>query len=244
MACGIAMMVAAPWSVYTFHAFPLEATFERNYALRHIREVVEEQGGPPWKYLTDMPRLFGELIALPLGWAVWTWVQKVAPPSRRKLLVWICVPYIVYSGFATKMPAYVMVAAPAIFLIEADFWLWLNEHRTAMSGARKIAVAMLMTAMVVLPARQLLEPTGPLEQRERNPEWTRDLRSLNTQIGVENAVIFNVRHTVEAMFYTPYIAYEFNPSPIQIHQLQDRGFQVYIYDESVKKAILVRPYLQ
>jgi 4-amino-4-deoxy-L-arabinose transferase-like glycosyltransferase len=231
IAGGVAIVVAAPWSVYTARSFPLEATFERNYALRHTVEVIEGQGGPVWAYVAEMPRFFGELIFIPLVWALYTWARGTAAASRRMLISWIALPYVLYSSFATKMPEYVMVAAPAIFLIEAEFWVQLRDYWGATSGTRRRGATILLIVMAILPARQMLEPTGPLERRDRIPEWTRDLRSLNDQIGPHDAVVFNLRHPVEAMFYTPYTAYEFFPTETQIRDLQNRGFRVYVYDD-------------
>lgn len=51
IAACVAAVIAAPWTIYTMRAFPLESAYERTAALRHITEVMENQGGPPWSYL-------------------------------------------------------------------------------------------------------------------------------------------------------------------------------------------------
>ena len=89
----------------------------------------------------------------------------------------------------------------------------------------------LLLLLAVLPARQLLEPTGPLERRERNPQLMRDLRGLNERIGAERAVVFNVRENIEAMFYTPYIAYPHVPSAAEARTLMQRGYRVYVFSD-------------
>lgn len=78
--------------------------------------------------------------------------------------------------------------------------LWLQAEA---QPAKRILFVVILFLLAVLPARHLLGPTGPLELRERNPQWARDLRGLTKRIGAENAVVFNAEGNIEAMFYTP-----------------------------------------
>lgn len=225
-------IIAAPWTLYTSLTFPLEAAYERTYALRHINEVMENQGGPPWKYLWEMPRFFGELVYVPIAMAAFWMFKGGASAERRAILLWLAIPYLLFSAFATKMPGYVMVAAPAIFLVQADFWVWLWQRRQLQpTSLNRALLAFCLFLLAVLPARHLLGPTGPLEHRDRNPKWVRDLRALNEQIGDQQAVVFNIANTVDAMFYTPYIVYEYLPSADQVRELRRRGYRVYLFED-------------
>lgn len=227
----VAFLVAAPWTIYSAAMFPREFGYESAYAWRHATEVLENQGGPLWNYIADLPRFFGELVYVPLAIAIISVFKGTAGPARRGMLLWVAIPYVLFSLMATKMPAYVMMAAPALFLIQADVWVDLNTRRAAATDARRRA---LLTAAIfvlaLLPARHLLSPSGPLESRERNPEWVQDLRALNTTIGAERAVVFNIEAPIEAMFYTPYVVYADMPTTDQVHMLQDKGYGVYIYE--------------
>ena len=225
----VTAIVAAPWTIFTAFSFPLESSHERAEALRRITEVLEGHGGPLWLYLAEMPRFFGELIYVPVAIALWSVARRRSSDGLRALVLWAAVPYIVFSVCATKAPGYVMTAAPAIFLVQADVWFWLRRKRLSeVQPAKRIVFAVILFALAVLPARQLLEPTGPLEQRERNPQWVRDLRRLNTRIGAEKAVVFNVENNVDAMFYTPYVVYPHLPSEAEARELQQRGYKVYV----------------
>jgi 4-amino-4-deoxy-L-arabinose transferase-like glycosyltransferase len=234
VAACISVAIAAPWTIYAMRAFPLEAAYERSAALRHITEVIENQGGPPWSYLWEMPRFFGELVWIPLGAAVLLVVKGRATPAHRALLLWMAIPYGLFSMFATKMPAYVMVAAPAIFILQSDFWMRLRQqHATAITRGRRAWLMACLVVLALLPARYLLGPAGPLEYRERNPEWVRQLRALNSQIGPRRAVIFNVPAHIEAMFYTPYVAYDVPVTVEQAGDLKRRGYEVYVFADGV-----------
>jgi len=227
----VAAAIAAPWSVYTALTFPVESSHEQGEAIRRITQVLENQGGPFWKYVADMPRYFGELVYVPIAIALWS-VFRDRNDARRSLLLWVGIPYAAFSVCATKAPGYVMIAAPALFLLQADVWfsLW-RTRQTSIRRANRVMLAALLFLLAVLPARSLLGPTGPLERRERNPAWAQQLRHLNTQIGDRKAVIFNVRENIEAMFYTPYVVYEFVPTTDQVHDLRADGYQVYVFDD-------------
>ena len=229
IAGAVAALVAAPWTIYAAFTFPLESSHERAEALRRITEVLESQGGPPWRYVAEMPRYFGELIYVPVAIAMWSVLRNRSRGEQQALLLWAAIPYVVFSACATKAPGYVMVAAPALFLVQADVWMSLWRKRQADARpANRILVGGILSLLAVLPARYLLEPTGPLEQRERNPKWVRDLRRLNSRLA-ENAVVFNVEKNIDAMFYTPFVVYPHLPSAAQARTLQQRGYEVYVF---------------
>ena len=236
IAACVAAAIAAPWTIYTMRAFPLESAYERTAALRHMTEVMENQGGPPWSYIWEMPRFFGELVWIPLGAAALLVIKGRGTAAHRALLLWVAVPYTLFSIFATKMPGYVMVAAPAIFILQSDFWLRLRDRRAASPArGRRALLSACLLVLALLPARYLLGPTGPLEYRERNPEWARQLRALNQQIGARRAVIFKVPEHIEAMFYTPYVAYDSPATAAQADHLRRRGYDVYVFTDGVAR---------
>jgi 4-amino-4-deoxy-L-arabinose transferase len=229
-AAVLAALIVLPWTIYTDRMFPAESSFERGYVFRHLSEAVEGQGGPPWQYFWEMPRMYGELIYIPIAWGLATWLAHRASVARRVLLLWFLLPYALYSSFVTKMPAYVIAAAPPLFILQGEFWLWLKERFDgAASRFSKLGGAIALVVFAVLPARYLLEPHGPLEYRDRDPQWVQDLRGLNEQIGSLKAVIFNVASPVEAMFYTPYVAYEHLPTTNQVQELKARGYAVFLF---------------
>ena len=180
-------------------------------ALRHITEVIENQGGPPWTYLWEMPRFFGELVWIPLGAAIMLVIK--APRHART---------------SRADPVGGDSVRPVFDLRDQDAGLrhgrcagdisscrrisgcgcgsGENSQRSRAAGARSSRRVSVVLAL--LPARYLLGPTGPLERRDRNPMWTHQLRALNQQIGARRAVIFNVPSHIETMFYTPYGAYD------------------------------------
>lgn len=234
-AVGVAALLAAlvglPWTIYAMSTFPVEWQHESQFAWRHVKEVLETHGGSASRYLAEMPRFFGELIYVPLAYALYSVINRTSSPARRAILWWIAVPYVLFSLMATKMPAYIAVAAPALFLMQAEFWLTLHSWRAVETKAwRKGLLFFCAVVLAVLPARNLLNPTGALEHRDRNPQWAQDLRDLNRAIGEGPAVVFGVPAPIEAMFYTPYVVYEYLPTAEQTAMLRDRGYRVYVFE--------------
>jgi 4-amino-4-deoxy-L-arabinose transferase-like glycosyltransferase len=229
--CLTGAALALPWQLYTRRAFPLEAHWEMVYNLRHLLVPIEGLGGSPLFHLAHMARYFGELIYLPLGWFLIRLARK-REPSLLRLAVWLLLPYIAFSLAATKMAGYVMTAAPALFLIEALFWLWLLDRDPQQwAGWQRGLRWAVLALLVVLPLRFTLERLKLSPAYDRNPPWAQAMRRLPARIGPGKVVLLNVDRPVEAMFYTPYIAYARIATPQQIARLRQEGFRVIVFDD-------------
>jgi 4-amino-4-deoxy-L-arabinose transferase-like glycosyltransferase len=223
--------IPAPWTLYTWNAFPQETAWATDYMLRHLTETLEGQTADALTYFRDLPRFFGELVWLSLAGSAYLLLRNSNRPEDRAILAWAAVPYVVFSLVRTRMPGYVMVAAPALFLMQAHFWCWLFDRRASMTNrSQRIAITMLLVALMALPARYLLAPSNVFERRERDPASTRELRSLEDRLQLRDAVIFNMPSPIEAMFYSPYTAYEQLPTSAQIDELTAKGTAIVLYE--------------
>jgi 4-amino-4-deoxy-L-arabinose transferase-like glycosyltransferase len=303
--------VALPWQLYVSREFPLEARWESAYSLHHLRVPIEGLGGSPLYHLLKMPRFFGELIWLAVGWFLVTlalprWrgaylrrreglaeppasgapepLSEQGAPDKAKsgtrqvqipfelparesrqrlpqagaagdgreapgllpLATWLLLPYLAFSFAATKLGGYVMVAAPALFIVEASFWLWLWDRRprrrdrppdTAPPRPRqRVTVGALralhwavLVLLPVLPLRYTVERMKIRPGYDRNPAWARALRELPARLGPgPPVVLFHLDRPLEAMFYTPYVAYEGLPTPAQAQRLAAAGYRVVV----------------
>jgi len=176
-----------------------------------------------------MPRIFGELIYLPLLMFFYSLYKKKITSDKFVLVFWFTIPYIFFSFVATKMPGYVMLSAPAIFII-LSWATW--EIREKMNDQKyRIALISLLLLLIALPIRYSIERVKPFENKDRDPAWTKELRRLEGKVGDSKAAVFNIEHYIEAMFYAKVSAYPFIPDQRQIDQAVGRGFKVYIYDD-------------
>ncbi|HKZ40841.1 MAG TPA: hypothetical protein VJ044_07745, partial [Candidatus Hodarchaeales archaeon] len=150
--------------------------------------------------------------------------------DKLPLLVWFILPYLFFSFVVTKMPGYVMIGAPPVFMI-LSWAFWDIKKRIQEFKYRKLVI-LTLALFILLPVRYSIERVKPFENKDRNPAWAQELRKIGSRIGAERAVVFNVEHNIEAMFYAKISAYPFIPDQKQIDQAVGRGFKVFIYDDS------------
>lgn len=123
--------VAAPWYIYAWlrHGDAFIQGFFLRHNLDRFSAPMEGHGGG-WMYF---------LLVLPLLWMPWTpmavsliprWRQLWATPLLRFALLWAGFVVVFFSLSATKLPHYVLYAAPGVVLlltyagVQAKNWLW------------------------------------------------------------------------------------------------------------------------
>ena len=129
LSLAIAVLVFLPWQIYIFQAFPVESTFEAQWNSRHITEALENQAGPWYYYILQMPLQFGKICAslIPLG------LFSLFAFSRNRLLLvallfCLIVPYAFFSIIVqTRMPSYVYMSHFIIWLSFGLLVLGLSE---------------------------------------------------------------------------------------------------------------------
>lgn len=228
LAAFACLVVVGPWWLYTTRAFPVEAAWERAYNLRHLVEPLEGHAGSPLYHLERLPRIYGELIYLPLAWFVYRLIGGERSRGTLALAVWIGVPYLVFSLAASKMPAYVMIAAPAVFMVQAAFWVRLREFWGG-GRWRRLGLGLLLAGLMVAPMRILVNDLRLLRPYDRNPAWVPELEHLGSRLAGKPAAIFGSPRPIETMFYTSQPAYADIPDREVVEALQRQGRLVLIY---------------
>ncbi len=223
-----AIAVALPWQIYINTAFPVEAAWEASFNLKHITEVLDEQTGPPYYFLNQIRINYGELMYLPLGWYIWMAIQRPINLKRWAIIIWALVPLLFFSIAKTKMQAYILFTAPALFLMTAEFFFMLLDRP---KPARfKWFYTLILVLLVALPIRYMIERVKPFNMTNRHPEWVQNLRELN-QRPIKNGLLFNFDKPIEAMFYTKFTAYPQLPEPALLTDLMQKGYTIIIHDD-------------
>lgn len=221
----ICLITFLPWQIYIYYHFPLEAKWEQQFNLRHITEILEDHSGSWYYYLDKIRIIFGEIIYLPLIWLCYSlWKRKDV--AFYVLAVWLFLPVLFFSFVKTKMQGYILFTAPAIFIITSCFFWWCIENREKYK--HKWLLNIILILLIVLPIRYAIERIKPFTNKERNPQWAKDLRKLKMKISNEKTVVFNVERPIEAMFYTDFICYSQIPTKEEIENLKQQGFNVII----------------
>tara|TARA_X000000950_G_scaffold240726_1_gene293957 strand:+ start:1907 stop:3364 length:1458 start_codon:yes stop_codon:yes gene_type:complete len=221
------IMVALPWQLYIYKAFPLEAAHEASFNLRHFTEVLDEQTGSVFYFIDRIRINYGELIYLPLVWFLWKIFRNPKNYNQLALFIWFIVPLIFFSLAKTKMQGYILFTAPALFIITAAFFFELPKYRVAHKPKWLFSIVMIL--FIALPIRYGLERMKPFKNYDRNPKWVLELKKLN-ESNIQNGILFNYENPIEAMFYTDLVVYSSLPSKDKIVELINQGYQILIND--------------
>jgi hypothetical protein len=107
-------------------------------------------------------------------------------------------------------------------------------RRPRQRAAAAVLRALHWAVLVLLPLLQLRYTVERMKIRpsyDRNPAWARALRELPSRLGPgPPVVLFHLDRPLEAMFYTPYIAYEGLPTPREAQLLTRSGYRVVVLD--------------
>ncbi len=225
------ILVSLPWQLYILHNFPTETLFEYRYNAQHIHEVLAGQGGN-WFYHFNMLRMnFGEFVYIPIV------CFSIAVIRKRKaydtaIFIWFWIPYLFFSFCATKMQAYTIFAAPAIFIIIANqFYFFLDLYKERKEWRWLYAV--IAYGLLLLPVRYTIERAKPFSNDyDRDPKWERNINNFKqSPLNTPKTVVLNCEHAIEMMFETKCIAYQQLPGPSAIADLKAKGYNVIIWKQ-------------
>ena len=212
------LLVSLPWNVFASTTFPEVAQAASAAHWRHFTVDIEEHGRPWTYYWTQLPMIHGELAPIALIWFVLVLLRE-RPRAHAALLVWWLLPYFVFSFAVTKMPAYTVIAAPAICIIIAMAF----ERFLAFGyfGRWRVAVLLVAAGLVLLPLRFSLDRTRPWI--EAPTRYTIPATLLRAS---PKTVVINCPVPVELMFHTPVAAAYERALSDEIDQLAQAGYTV------------------
>lgn len=239
---NFAVLVAAltltflPWQLYIFSQFPHQAIWESTYNFEHLFHGLEGHSGSIFYYLNRIRINYGELIYLPLVWFIWKSMREIRNKKQVAVLVWFLVPFLFFSMAQTKMQAYLLFTAPALFYMTAEFFYAVVELRNRYRF--KWFFTVVLALIILLPIRYCLERLTIFELRERNPQWVQDLRDLNKE-NIKKGILFNYDHPIEAMFYTDLTVYPHIPDKEIILDLSGQGYTVLVNDDGTLPSYIL-----
>ncbi|MCB9224819.1 MAG: glycosyltransferase family 39 protein [Crocinitomicaceae bacterium] len=219
---GIAALVSIPW-ILQVNALE-DNILER--VLFAFAEPVAKHQQPFYYYWHQIMIIFGELVYLPIFFAVYFILDRKWKRSNWLLLAWILIPLIVFTLGETKRYTYMMIAAPAFFLLIANLLMFYTDRY--LSSQQRWISAVLITGLLALPVRYSAERMKLFQEKEVNtafydqlPEYKNLLKSTD--------VVFNIKENIELMYLTDVAAaYQYLPAQHQIKMALDQGYVVYI----------------
>jgi 4-amino-4-deoxy-L-arabinose transferase-like glycosyltransferase len=219
----VGTIVYLPWQIYIYNAFPQEAIWENSYnTIQHFKVSMGEKGGFFW-HIDNARIIWNELIYLVFIWFGYRVSKRFFDKKILALMLWILVPYLFFSIVATKMSAYIMFTAPAIFIIESMFyWELINRNDKYQKFYRILAAV-----LIILAARFCLERVKPFENQNKEEEvWTSKFKGLKNLDS--KTVVFGEEHFIEAMFYSDGIFYAQKPDLKTMNDVKNKGYKVLV----------------
>jgi hypothetical protein len=237
---------ALPWQVYSTLRWPAEAYWESFYTFRHLFEAVEGHGHPWTFYFEVMPLHLGGFPIVAYTLVLTALMPALLVTIRRRnaaigaVLLWMVIPYIIFSLTATKMYSYVAPALPAIYLLVGWVIGTLIEcaaHQRATQGKTsnyiRAALVGLLGVVVCYVLPVAVERVRadysqcPWNNLYDYPVFRTKMLAIASRPGKK--ALFNVGDDkrIQAMFYTGAPAYKDVPNETQVRELQAKGYALY-----------------
>jgi 4-amino-4-deoxy-L-arabinose transferase-like glycosyltransferase len=229
------LIITLPYFIYFLHQFPKETGWELRRSIFAYSETIEKWSAPWWYYLNYVEIVFGEIVYVPLIFAVYFLIKEKKEWAIMLLSVWWIIPVVIFSFAETKRHPYLMISAPAYFLITAWYWFYLKN--AVINQKYNWIKYLVLVFMIILPVRFCIERMKPFNKEDMNPSWARELRMLNQQINEKQAVIFNSEYPIETMFYTNFSAYSGVPDSATIQKFISDGYSPYVYKNGLVERI-------
>jgi 4-amino-4-deoxy-L-arabinose transferase len=141
------------------------------------------------------------------------------------VVIWWLVPYLIFSVAVTKMPAYVVIAAPAICLM---LGVMIEHWWHAGSGKyQKLIARTGVVLLILLPLRFSLDRVAPWRQGEARYTFSGSWQEV-----APKTVVTDCPWPIELMFHTPVAAaYEHGLTPEQTAELIANGYTIRSFRE-------------
>ncbi len=220
-----ALTVSLPWNIYIWREFPAEASDMFRSLISPMTTVVHEHSGDALYYLDEIRIVFGDIIYIPMLWLIYKMMKSRNDRSMFFIGLWILIPLLVFSIAETKRATYLMISAPAYFILTASFFYYCYD--LFKEKKYKFISAIIMVLLIAFPLRYSAERIESF-QEGRNPEWSKEIKQLKNLTEENKVVLFGVEHSIETMFYTDYVVYSFVPDNETIKQVMNDGYKVYI----------------
>lgn len=221
---------ALPWLAYMWSTFPLELKMILTNAATAYDATVENHSAAWYYYLHKIMVVFGELIYIPLAMASYLLI-KAFNKNRRfylGLMIWILIPLCVFSMADTKRFTYVLIAAPAFFILVGNVVVHCIEaYRNHRFKFVFLGVACLM---ILLPIRYTIERVKFFDLPTTSTTFYAKPASYYEELD-QSSIVFGTPDYVEMMFHTNvYAAYRRIPEQKLIDSLMQQDFKIYFWE--------------
>lgn len=220
----VTLIIMLPWQLYVGLTFPLEYQWEQHHNVLHFTEGLDGRGKPWWYFIDRIRITINDLVYLVFVWFIFRMIKgKELNRAYLSLLIWMLIPFLVFSIAATKMQGYLLFTFPAWFIVTGMFVENLLVVKPTSSMAKK-GYWLIIGAIFILAFRYGLERVKPFEDHQAEALLKKELTDTTHP---SKTVIFNEAHPIEWMFYNEGLAYPGRPENGLVDSLQSAGWLVF-----------------
>ena len=217
-------ITSIPWCVYMLVHYPTEMIKILQGAASAYTTAVASHDKPFYYYLIETLYLFGELVFVPLIYFIYCGVTKKANFNFWPLIAWVAIPIILFSFGDTKRFTYLLIAAPAFFIMIAKFWTVLSEGQ--INFIPKWGRLILLILLIGLPFRYGVERAKIFGIKPTASVFY-SYSSEDLAILTSKTIVFGSDDYIEIMFHTDvYAAYRERPSEADLRQFIEDGYSI------------------
>lgn len=233
---GIAAVLFCPWQLYVQQAFPKEFMWESLYSRRHFFEVIEGHNLDWHYYFKNIKQEYGIFIYPAFVYALMMFKKQNQNLNRVAILMWFLIPFVFFTLARTKLQAYLIFSAPAMFLLIGNMLSGLLQYKKQW---QKIVLSIIILITLATPVRLIVNKLSELDASPRIMSIVEEIKSLKPTINDRRILLFNCSEPIQAMFYTNCTAYKEIPNIDTLQVLADNGYSIYFFSlEGVPKEVL------
>jgi 4-amino-4-deoxy-L-arabinose transferase-like glycosyltransferase len=125
--CFVFLLIVVP-TTYLTQLHSNGTFFSSFYQLLEHATKVYDQGGPWYFYLNKIRINYGEGIYVYLILSIVFLYYNRKEPKVVLLITWIAIPIAIFSMSETKMPGYILITAPAFFILYGFISSWILQN--------------------------------------------------------------------------------------------------------------------
>lgn len=230
---AVILILVVPWQLYIFSVFPIEAKRESDYNWLHVTSQLEGHHKPWYFFILEATIKWSEFIWVGIAFIVYRAFSQHGKKQKETvilLLIWILIPYVFFTLVQTKMPAYILITAPAMFISLSIFWFDLNKLAKESISSFRVIARIVQVFLILLSIRYAIERLKPFQKNEAEIQNTASIKALNSRFPDSQVVFFNTRYSMQIMFYTDALSYDRLPTDEDLSILKAKGYKVVVFD--------------
>jgi 4-amino-4-deoxy-L-arabinose transferase len=213
---SISLVLSGIWTWYAYTHYPQEFLWEQQFNARHFWETIEDHSGAWWYFLDKARIQWNEGIYVIFLFFLYQTFSK-RNQSDLLILAWVLLPYLIFSASATKMNGYVLITAPAVFILMASFCQSVLSFKN-----RPLLWQIVIGLILIFAIRYCIERVKPFQHNPIALQQAAQIKALQSRLpNNAKTLIFNNKISIETMFYTNMISSRNLPSPNDIRIARD-----------------------